>query len=70
MERKFKRPVTKWEIIVAIIVVIMGLIGGFIGYSYPDHPVIGKNRSVFIFITATYFILKIIEKYLGIGKKS
>ena len=66
---KRSRPVTKWEVLFAIILVVMSLIGGYIGYSYPENPILGKNRGFFIFIIITYFILRAIEKWFGIDKK-
>jgi hypothetical protein len=66
---KRSRPVTKWEILFAIILVAVLIIGGYIGYSYPEHPILGKNRAVFLFLIITYFILRGIEKWLGIDKK-
>jgi hypothetical protein len=69
MKQELKRKITKWDIVAAITVVIMGLMGGIIGYTYPDHIVLGKSRAVFIFVIVAYFILRIIDKYLGTGKK-
>lgn len=66
---KSSRPVTKWDIFIALIVVVMGLIGLIIGYSYPENPILGKNRGFFIFMIITYLISRPIEKWLGIDKK-
>lgn len=66
---KSRRPVTKWEVLFGIILVMMSLIGGYIGYSYPENPFIGKNRGFFIFIIIAYLALRLIEKWFGIDKK-
>ncbi len=63
MIKKRSRPVTKWDSLIAIIVVIMGLIGLIIGYSYPDNPIFGKMRGFFIFMIITYIIFRPIEKW-------
>ena len=67
--KKYQRPVTKWEILFAAIVCISGIIGGYVGYSYPEHPILGKNRGVFIFLIVTGLVLVILEKWFGISKK-
>jgi hypothetical protein len=67
--RKPSRPVTKWEILYGFIVCISAIIGGLVGYSYPEHPILGKNRSVFIFLIITCIVLLVLEKCFGIGKK-
>lgn len=67
--KKSSRPVTRWEILYAFIVCISAIIGGLIGYSYPENPILGKNRGVFVFLIITCIILVVIEKCFGIGKK-
>jgi hypothetical protein len=69
MHGKRSRPVTKWEVLFAVILVVMSLIGGYIGYSYPENSIFGKNRGFFIFLAITFIILRAIEKWFGIDKK-
>jgi hypothetical protein len=67
--RKPSRPVTRWEILYAFIVCISAIIGGLIGYSYPEHPILGRSRGVLIFLIITCIIFVVIEKCFGLSKK-
>jgi uncharacterized membrane protein YfcA len=69
MKKRIVRKITKWDVIVAVIIIIMGIIGGYIGYSYPDHPILGKNKGFFIFLIITGIMLWMIEKVFAIDKK-
>jgi quinol-cytochrome oxidoreductase complex cytochrome b subunit len=69
MLKKISRPVTKWEILFAVIIMAALIVGGYIGYTYPGHPILGKSRAVFLFLIVSCLILKAIEKWAGLYKK-